>query len=269
MKNKRPPIPIPTHPIIETHFHLDMLKVSSKEETIALARKHNIEKLITIATGKDNLDPVIEFAAEFPEIYCSQGCHPHDSIHWDLKAQEKLHSNLLDPKKNIKIVAIGEIGLDYYYSKSPHIDQMRVFEELLDTAQKFNLPAIIHTRDADKDTQLILSRHQLSKKGVIHSFTSSPQLAEFVLAEGYFIGFNGIVTFKNAANVREVLQLTPLDRILIETDAPFLTPEPYRGVENNPCYLPFIAAKIAEVKNVSLEEVLKQVYQNALSLFPL
>lgn len=267
MSKKKRDIPVPQVPIIETHFHLDMLKAMSRIEIVEKAKKHNIEKMITISTSPDNLDEVISMAETFPEIYCTQGLHPHDGKEWNDEVKAHVLKNLKE--KNKKIVAIGEIGLDYYYSKSPREEQIKAFEEQLQIAVDFNLPVVIHTREADEDTMAVLKNFSttLKRKGVVHSFTSGLGLAQFALDEGFFLGFNGIITFKSAENVRDALRITPMEKILLETDSPFLTPDPYRGVENAPYYLPFVAEKIAEVKNLSLDTVLKQAYQNSLALF--
>jgi len=269
VSKKRRDIPLFSHPIIETHFHLDMLKAQTRQEIVDKCLQHNIEKMITISTSEKNLDEVISITETFPTIYCTQGLHPHDGKEWNESVREHVIRNLNDPLKNKKIVAIGEIGLDYYYSKSPRDEQIKAFEEQLQIAVDFNLPVVIHTRDADEDTMAILKNFSstLKRKGVVHSFTSGLTLAQFALDEGFCLGFNGIITFKNAENVRDALKITPLERILLETDAPFLTPDPYRGVENAPYYLPFIAEKIAEVKAVSIDDVLTQTYQNSLTLF--
>lgn len=266
MSKKRREIPTYSK-IIETHFHLDMLKNLSEIDVLSHANQHNIEKMITISTSPDNLDRVMSLANRIPNIYCSQGLHPHEGSEWNDEVKNHVIKNL--NTKNPKIVAVGEIGLDYYYSKSEHSLQKISFEEQLQIACDFNLPIIVHTRDADEDTKSILKNFSglIKRKGVIHSFTSGIPLAEFCLSEGFSLGFNGIITFKNAENVRDALRITPLDRILLETDAPFLTPDPYRGVENAPHYLPFIAEKIAEVKNVSIEELLPQIYNNSTRLF--
>lgn len=259
---------IPTYsPIVETHFHLDMIKSHDSEYIINKSIQHNIEKLITISTSPDNLDQVIELSNRFPNIFCSQGLHPHEGSEWTKEIKEKIVQNL--NTKNKKIIAIGEIGLDYYYSKSPHDLQRNAFEEQLQLAIDYNLPTIIHTRDADEDTMAILKNFstKLKRKGVVHSFTSGLKLAEYALGEGFYLGFNGIITFKNAENVRDALRITPIEKILLETDAPFLTPEPYRGVENAPYYLPFVAEKIAEVKNVEISHLLEVIYKNSIDLF--
>jgi TatD DNase family protein len=267
-KTKRE-IPSFSHPIIETHFHLDMLKSMSREEVVAKAHLHNIEKMITISTAADNLDEVIAITKTFPELYCTQGLHPHAGKEWNEEVKAHVIRNLNDPTTNKKIVAVGEIGLDFYYSKSPRDEQLLAFEEQLQIAVDHNLPVVIHSRDADDDTIAVLKNFSttLKRKGVIHSFTSSLELARFALDEGFCLGFNGIITFKTAENVRDALRITPLDRILLETDSPFLTPDPYRGFENGPYYLPFIAEKIAEVKDVELVEVLIHAYKNSMNLF--
>lgn len=269
MSKKKREIPILELPIIETHFHLDMLKADSRDEVVKKCLQHNIEKMITISTSANNLDEVIAIAETYPLIYCTQGLHPHDGKEWNDDVKAHVLKNINDPKRNQKIVAIGEIGLDYYYSKSPREEQLKAFEEQLQIAVDHNLPTVIHTRDADEDTIAVLKNFSssLKRKGVVHSFTSGLALAQFALDEGFCLGFNGIITFKNAENVRDALRITPLNRILLETDSPFLTPDPYRGVENAPYYLPFIAEKIAEVKGVSLEEVLKSAYKNSVDLF--
>ena len=267
MSKSRREIPIPVLPIIETHFHLDMLKAASREEIVEKTKAHNIQKMITISTNPNNLDEVISIAEKFPQIYCTQGLHPHEGKEWNNDVKTHVIKNL--NTKNKKIVAVGEIGLDFYYSKSPREEQLKAFEEQLQIACDFDLPVVIHSRDADEDTIAVLKNFSLTlkRKGVIHSFTSGLELAKFSLNEGFYLGFNGIITFKNAENVRDALRITPMEKFLLETDSPFLTPDPYRGFENAPYYLPFIAEKIAEVKNTTLDEVLTHAYKNSINLF--
>ncbi len=269
MSKKKRDIPILDLPIIETHFHLDMLKSMTRDEIVEKTRLHHIEKMITISTNPNNLDEVIAIAEKYPEIYCTQGLHPHEGKEWNDDVRAHVLKNLNDISKNKKIVAVGEIGLDFYYSKSPRDEQLKAFEEQLQIAVDHNLPVVIHSRDADEDTIAILKNFSttLKRKGVIHSFTSGLELAHFALCENFYLGFNGIITFKNAENVRDALKITPLEKILLETDSPFLTPDPYRGFENAPYYLPFVAEKIAEVKEVELETILKHAYRNSLDLF--
>jgi TatD DNase family protein len=164
---------------------------------------------------------------------------------------------------------VGEIGLDYHYDHADRSVQRMVFEQQLQTAAELNLPVIIHTRDADADTRDILrnNSYSMARKGVIHSFTASMELAEFCLAEGFMLGFNGIITFNRAENVRQIVAATPVEQLLLETDAPYLTPVPYRGRPNAPYYLPLIAETVAAIKGLEVEKLLRQAYSNSANLF--
>lgn len=251
--------------LIETHCHLDYLKELPLEEIRAKIKEAGITKVITIGVDPENLDKVHELSKLYPEVYYTQGIHPHDSK----EASETEFQKIITRSAEAKMVAVGEIGLDYHYNNSPRDIQIKMFERQLQIACDQDLPVVIHTRDADEDTQSILKNFssKLKRKGVVHSFTSSKELAEFVLSEGFYIGFNGIITFKKAENVQEVVKITPPAHILFETDSPFLTPVPHRGKENAPYYLPFVAAKVAELKGLDLEQLKGQVYQNSLQCF--
>lgn len=264
-KKKKRDIPIFDHPIFETHCHLDYLKERSTAETIALCGEKGINKLITISVSPDNLDKVIEIAKTNEDVFCTQGIHPHEAKQWSDNVEKKI----LENSQYEKVVAIGEIGLDFHYNNSPKEQQIEVFKRQLEIATEKGLPVVIHSRDADAETIAVLEEMapKMPKKGVIHSFTSGPELAKKAIELGFHLGFNGIITFKNAEAVRDIVNLTPLDRILLETDSPFLTPMPYRGQENGPQFLPFIAEKIAEIKQVSIDEVLQRTYTNSIELF--
>lgn len=253
--------------IIETHCHLDYLKKNTLEEIFEKASALGVRKIITISVEPENYDTVRELAHRFEHVYYTQGTHPHDAKLMDELSYQKIQDRSSDPK----MVAVGEIGLDYYYDNSPRDIQKEVFKKQLQLAAKLNKPIVVHSRDADADTMDILDihSHDLQRKGVIHSFTAGPELAQFAIDRGFYLGFNGIITFKSANEVREIVKMTPLERILLETDAPFLTPVPHRGKENAPYYLPHIAEKVAEIKNVTLEHVLRQCYQNSINLFKL
>jgi TatD DNase family protein len=257
-------IPIYNSPIIETHCHLDYL-TGPVEHIIAEAAAVGIERIITISVSPDNLDHVIALTNEHANVWGTQGIHPHEAEKYDHNVEQTIRDNL----SSNKIVAVGEIGLDYFYNNAPNIKQISCFEQQLNIAASMNKPVVIHSRDADDDMRSILKNHEstLLKKGVIHSFTSSVELAEYCLSAGFYLGFNGISTFKKAENVRDIIRITPLERILLETDAPYLTPTPYRGKENAPKYLPFIAKNIAEIKNIDIDECLKQCHRNSLELF--
>ena len=265
MASKKRDIPVFDHPIIETHCHLDYLEGEVLADTIAAAQAVNIERIITIAVSSDNLDKVMGITAEHEIVYGTQGIHPHDAADYSDEVDAKIRSNAGESK----ILAVGEIGLDYYYDHCDRAKQREAFERQLQIAIDLDMPIVVHTREADEDMQAILQNFvgQMPKRGVIHSFTSGKDLAEYCLGEGFHLGFNGISTFKTAENVREIVELTPIEKILFETDAPYLTPVPYRGKPNEPKYLPFIAEHIGLVKNIPLDELLPKVYQNSVELF--
>lgn len=264
-KSKRRDIPTFSHPLIETHCHLDYLKESELQETLAKCSSLNIERIITISVAPNNLEKVLELTKANANIFGTQGIHPHEAKSYS----EEIRKKIVTGASGEKIVAIGEIGLDFYYNNSKPEEQIPAFKDQMTIASELNLPVVIHSREADEETIGILQdfKGKLKRCGVIHSFTSGPKLAETAIDLGYYLGFNGIITFNTAEAVRDIVRMCPLDRILLETDSPFLTPVPYRGRENNPYFLPFVAEKVAEIKELPIEEVLKVTYQNSLDLF--
>lgn len=265
MSKKRREIPVFDHPIIETHCHLDYLKDRPLEETLAESQRVNIERVITIAVAPDNLAKVRELSNVAPWVYGTQGIHPHEAETYTDAVEEEIRRHAGDEK----IVAVGEIGLDYFYDNADREVQRNVFRRQLQLACDADRPVVIHSREADEDTIAILKEFEnsLTRRGVIHSFTSGPGLAKYALDQGWCLGFNGITTFNKAENVRDIVRMSPIEQILLETDAPFLTPVPYRGRENAPFYLPFVAENIAKVKELPLEQVLSQTYLNSLRTF--
>ena len=263
--SKKRDIPVFDHPIIETHFHLDYLNESSAEEILAAARAVGVERFMTISVEPNNMPNALALAEQFDDVYATLGVHPHEATLFEDSTVQFMRENC----GNKKVVAVGEIGLDYFYEHSPREPQRNAFCKQLEIAIEQQLPVVIHTREADEDCMAILKEYapQMPKKGVIHSFTSGLELAELAVDLGFCLGINGIVTFNKADNVREVVAATPLESLLLETDAPFLTPAPYRGRENAPKYLPFIAEKIATVKEIDINQVLTQTYQNSLRVF--
>ncbi|MEX0605826.1 MAG: TatD family hydrolase [Marinobacter sp.] len=265
MSKKRREIPVFEHPIIETHCHLDYLKDRPLEETLAEAQRVNIERIITIAVSPQNLATVRELAQAAPWVYGTQGVHPHDAESYTDEAEAEIRAHV----SHEKMVAVGEIGLDYFYDNADRNVQRDVFRRQLQIACDTDRPVVIHSRDADDDTIDILSEFEttLKRRGVIHSFTSGPGLARYALSQGWCLGFNGISTFNKAENVRDIIRMTPIEQLLLETDSPFLTPVPYRGKENAPFYIPFVAEKVAEVKDLPLDDVVRTTYQNSLRVF--
>lgn len=251
--------------IIETHCHLDYLEKEPLVEILKKSKEQGVEKIITISVEPDNFDAVFNLAKTHSDVYFTQGIHPHDAK----KSNDQAIAKIKERCSHEKMVAVGEIGLDYHYNHSPRDKQLEVFEAQLNIAIEYNKPVVIHSREADEDMMEMLAKYgpKLPRNGVIHSFTSSLELAKVALNNGFYIGFNGIITFKSAQNVRDVLNIVPIEKILIETDAPFLTPTPHRGKENAPFYLPHILAKICELKEVEEQKASEIIYKNSQDLF--
>ncbi|RRJ84290.1 TatD family hydrolase [Aestuariirhabdus litorea] len=265
MSKKKPDIPRFNHPIIETHCHLDYLDEGELDELLARSAELGIERMVTIAVSPDNLEKVLKLSRVDSRIWGTQGIHPHDAEQYNIDVEAQIIEQLDDPR----MLAVGEIGLDYYYDHADRKVQREVFERQLQIAVDRQLPVVIHSREADEDTQAILANFErsLARKGVIHSFTSGMALARYCLEQGFMLGFNGIATFNRAENVREVVRATPIEQLVLETDSPYLAPVPYRGKPNSPCYLPFIAQRIAEELEVDTEHLLRHAYRNSLALF--
>jgi TatD DNase family protein len=251
--------------IIETHCHLDYLDQAELDFTLEKSRAVGVQRIITIAVSLENLQRVMDLTRYDPAIWGTQGIHPHEAESYNEQIDAIIRKNVTDTR----ILAVGEIGLDYHYDHADRSVQRAAFEQQLQIAVELDLPVVIHTREADADTRDILRNHStaLSRKGVIHSFTSTLALAEFCLTEGFMLGFNGITTFKGADNVRQAVAATPLEQLVLETDAPYLTPVPFRGRPNAPYYLPFIAQKVAAIKELDVEELLRHTYSNSQHLF--
>jgi TatD DNase family protein len=250
--------------LIDIHAHLDMLE-TPPEETIRLAQEVGVERIITIGTEPPDHPIVLELAQKhFPVVACTLGVHPHHGSVWTEDVGRFLEQNVSRPE----VVAIGEIGLDYHYNQSPAEEQKEAFRRQLDLASRFQMPVQIHTRDADQDTVEILNEFKGRVTGVIHCFTGTEWLARQCLDLGYNISFSGVVTFKNADDLRKTCQLVPLDRMHVETDAPFLTPVPLRGKKNTPAYVVHTAAFVAQLRGIPLEKLEEHTNANARHLFP-
>jgi TatD DNase family protein len=262
---RRREIPRFETPIIDTHCHLDYLEEEQLPAILKKAREVGVEQVITIAVSADKLGTVLQLTRQSPDIWGTQGIHPHEAGSYSDEVEARIRVHAADPR----ILAIGEIGLDYYYDHADRAVQRAAFERQLQLAAELALPVVIHSREADEDTRALLDNFSASlpRRGVIHSFTASLELAEYCLAQGFMLGFNGIVTFNRADNVRAAVAATPMEQLLLETDAPYLTPVPYRGRPNAPCYLPFIAERLAAIKSLGVETLLRQVYRNSRSLF--
>jgi len=248
---------------IDTHCHLDKLDLSPAE-AIHEAIQVGVNKMITISVDETSLSFVSSIVEKFAGVYGSVGFHPHDASSFT-ELHEKKIIDLAN--ENVKIIAIGETGLDYYYMNSPPEVQKEVFLKHIQIAKITNLPLVLHTREAESDTMDILEGFSNIPKGVAHSFTGSKKMAKKLVEMGWYIGINGIVTFKNAEELRELVNWLPLDSLLLETDSPFLSPVPFRGRPNKPSNIPTIASFIAELKNIPLENLAEKTSKNAQKIF--
>ena len=248
---------------IDSHAHIDKLSLGV-EETLESAKLAGVFRILTIGTELKDWGEVVRLCKQHPELYGTLGMHPHTAGDFDKECEEflKTHLNLE------KIVAVGEIGLDYHYEHSERRVQKEIFEKQLALAYDFKMPVEIHTREAEEDTAFFLKKFHGKVRGLLHCFTSSYSLARQALDCGFNISFSGILTFKNAEGLRETCKKVPLDRLHIETDAPFLSPVPYRGKENQPARVSILAELVAELHNVDLQTLSDQLKKNTWDLFP-
>lgn len=252
--------------LVDSHCHLDFPELAGDAEgVVARARNAGVGHMLTIGTKITAFPGVLAMAERFGNVSCSVGIHPHEAAVEPEMDVEKLTALAQHPK----VVAFGETGLDFYYEHSPRLEQERSFRTHIGAARENGLPVIVHTRDADAQTGAILSE-EIAKgafTGVIHCFSSGRDLAEQCLALGFYISLSGIVTFKKAEALREVVKIVPMDRLLVETDSPYLAPVPFRGKTNEPAYVAHTAATVAEIKGVSREELARQTTENFFRLF--
>lgn len=248
---------------IDTHTHLNMLE-QGVDAALAEATKNNVLQVITIGTNHEDHPVVLNLAQKYyPQVFCTLGVHPHDAKDYS-KAEEFMKNHVTEKE----VVAVGEIGLDYYYNNSSKEEQLFAFEKQLQLAAEHGLPVEIHTRDAEDDTIALLKKYKGQVKGLLHCFTGTQKLADAALALDFNISISGVVTFNKAQELRDIVKNVPLDRLHIETDAPFLAPVPMRGKKNEPSFVIHTAQKVAELKEVSLEDLAKQVQINTQKLFP-
>ncbi len=253
--------------LIDTHCHLTMHDFEAdRSAVIQRATDAGISRLITIGTDIEDSRKAIAIAEEYDFIYAAVGIHPHDVK--DITDIESVSDTIKELASNKKVVALGETGLDYHYMHSPAKIQQEHFRLEISLAKSLGLPVIVHSREAKEDTLQILKEENAGTTGgVLHCFSGDMEMAEKAMEMGLYISFSGIITFKNAKEILDIVKAVPLDRILIETDAPFLTPHPHRGKRNEPAYVRYIAEKIAEIKGLSMEDMEKTVMSNAVRLF--
>jgi TatD DNase family protein len=257
--------------LIDTHTHLDDTRYNEdRESMIARAREAGVDAFITIGCDLATSRAAVELADRYPFIYASIGVHPHEVRH----IEDGWYDEFRRLARHPKVVAFGEIGLDYHYNHSPPTLQRQRFREQILLARELKLPVVIHTREAQEDTIAILKEELAADVGgVFHCFTGDAWLAKDGLDLGFHLSFSGVVTFQNATMLREIVKTVPMDRLLIETDCPYLTPAPHRGKRNEPAYVRLVAETIASVKSaaspVSVDEIGRLTSANARRLFKL
>jgi TatD DNase family protein len=260
--------------LIDSHAHLDVPNYDAdRAEVIDRARQSGVEMILEICgsdVAKGSLDVGLKLAEEYSFIYAAVGVHPHEASLYD----EALERKLLAMSGHEKVIGWGEIGLDYHYDHSPRDTQRQVFRRQLRLALERRLPAIIHTREAEDDTIQILREGWAEAGGddvggVIHCFTGTQSLADAAIDMGFHISFSGVLTFKNAGDLREVARSVPIERLLVETDCPYLAPLPHRGKRNEPAFMLETATKLAELKGVGVEEIARTTSVNFKRLFNL
>ena len=251
---------------IDSHSHLILEPFNEDRDQVV---QEAFSKGVThIIQSCDNLEEIKEnllLANKFQNIYSSVGIHPHEAKLWDSVSYDTIKEHA----KKEKVIAIGECGLDFYYNYSPKDIQIKVFREHIKIAKEVSLPLIIHTRDAFKETIEILKEENPSCGGVMHCYTGDLQTAQEAIKLGFYISWSGILTFKNAQNLRDAAKEIPLEKTLIETDCPFLAPVPYRGKRNEPKFVIHVAEELAKIKNISVEEIGKITSSNTKKLFNL
>jgi TatD DNase family protein len=249
---------------IDVHTHINMLEMSA-DEALSAAAANQVKNMITIGTCPDDLPVVLGLAQKyFPQVACTLGIHPHEAELYTPEAEKFIREN--GPRR--EVVAIGETGLDYYYENAPQEKQREVFRAQLALAHELNLPVEIHTRDAEPDTTQILKEFNGKVRGLLHCFTGTWEMAKAGLDCGFHVSISGVVTFKNAEALREVVRKVPLDCLHVETDAPFLAPVPFRGKKNQPAWVTSTAKVVAELKGITLEQLSEHTLRNAKTLFP-
>lgn len=253
--------------LIDSHCHLDRLKLDhydgSLDAALAAAKAQGVEKLLCVSISVDNVAKMIDIAERYPQVVSSVGVHPLDVA----KGMADV-SQLLEWSDHAKVVAIGETGLDYFYDKDSKALQQESFVIHLQAASQANLPVIVHTRDAREDTLALIKAHgKTESAGVLHCFTEDWDMAKRAIDLNYMISISGIITFNNASALRDVVRQIPLDRLLVETDSPYLAPVPHRGKPNEPAFVREVCEYIAELKGVSYSALAEQTGANFHKLF--
>lgn len=253
--------------LFDTHAHLNAEQFADdQDEVIRRAKENGVGKIVNIGFNRETIPSSLALAEKYDFIYTAVGWHPQDAK--DMREED--FDWLRELSKHEKVVAIGEIGLDYYWDTSPKDVQQKIFRQQIQLAKELNMPIIIHDREAHQDIVDILRQEKASEVGgIMHCFSGSLEMAKECLEMNFYISFGGPITFKNAKKPKEIAKEIPLDRLLIETDCPYLTPEPFRGKRNETGYVKYVAESIAQLREMEVNELVNVTYDNAVKLFKL
>jgi len=258
--------PLGLSPLVDSHAHLDHEQFAGDvDAVIQRAQAAGVRYIVTIGSDLASSEAAVRLAETYPCVYATVGIHPHDATQFDEEAYQRLRELAAHPR----VVAIGEIGLDYHYDFSPRPVQRAAFARQLELARETGLPFVVHNREADGDTMAVLRDCAADLPGLLHSFAGSLEMLEECLAMGYLVSTGGMVTFRNADGIRAVMAQVPLDRLLVETDAPYLTPVPLRGRRNEPAYVQYVVAFLAQLRGVEPSRLAEITTANACRFFRL
>ena len=246
--------------LIDTHAHIDMLE-NPIEETFSQMENYNVKKAIIPSVEIATMEKVLSLGQKYDNLYSMLGIFPTEAKTFSKDVEQYIESNI------DKIVAIGEVGLDYYWDKSFKDLQKEIFIKQIELANKYELPLVIHDREAHKDTYDILKEYNKSSEVLFHCFSVIVEFMKECVKQGWYIAIGGVVTFKNAKNIKDVAKEVPLDKLVLETDSPYLTPVPFRGKSNTPAYVKYVAEEISNLKSIPLEEIIDITTTNAERLF--
>ncbi len=262
---------MPNIELIDTHCHLNFHKYNEdRAAVLQRAKDAGVNRVIIPAIDLESCQEAFDLSKQYHEIYTAMGIHPNSTKGFD----DAMLNQIREWASHEKVVSIGEIGLDYHWDKSPKDVQRKAFEQQLELASELELPVIIHNREASDDVMDVLEswvstlpNSLKDRPGVLHSFSAPPDIADRAIAIGFYLGFTGPITFKKADDLRDIAKTIPLNRILVETDGPFLTPQPYRGKRNEPAYVQYMTEKLAELHNITYEQMAEYTTVNAETLF--
>ncbi len=252
--------------LVDSHCHLDFNDFEEDmDEVIARAKECGVSLMLNAGNNLDELKNQLALSEKYPFVYAAVGVHPHNAQEYpDLRAEQ-----LITETAHLKVIGIGETGLDYYYDYAPRDLQIKLLREHIKAAQETGLPLIIHNRDSDEDMISVLGEAHRKKpfNGVIHCFSSSQKLADFALSIGFYLSASGIITFNKSGDIRDIFETVPLERLLVETDSPFLAPIPQRGHRNEPSYVRYTAEKLAQLRDIPFEKLAQITSDNFCNLF--